>query len=430
MAKKNVIQIDMYTETDTKQSRKKSAKYSPKKEKWEFTSRLKRNAFGWRSSRLACKRVKEAVSEIKKVSKKNPVLAGEGGVLFIEKVVPAIQNVNSSSGAMGTAVRNAVADVIPIIAEAPVSAEILDKWRERVWTAFGDDGYGYLNCIGDHWGDLCESKKIASEYADTLLPALRSSWATKGSRYFHGTYACLSCMLKAERYNEIIELIDLAPYLSWDFRKYGVTALVQLGKADEALQYAENSRGINDYSPVPMAIACEKILIDAGRRQEAYEKYGRIANLANSNLTTFRAIARTYPEKDKQEILQDLIGEDRENGGKWFATAKSLGMFNLAIELVRESPCEPKTLNRAAEKFMDENPEFAMNCALLSLRWIADGFGYESTGADVFKAQSLALKAAEHINKTAQTKKAIAELCEINPSYNFVRDVLQKYLTE
>ena len=48
------------------------------KHKWEFGSRLRRNSFGWRSSKLAVQRVKEAVSEIKKVNRKDPVTAAEG----------------------------------------------------------------------------------------------------------------------------------------------------------------------------------------------------------------------------------------------------------------------------------------------------------------------------------------------------------------
>ena len=39
--------------------------------KWEFSSRLRRNAFGPRSQ-VPMKRIQEAVSEIKKISRKDP----------------------------------------------------------------------------------------------------------------------------------------------------------------------------------------------------------------------------------------------------------------------------------------------------------------------------------------------------------------------
>ena len=41
-----------------------------KRHKWTFTARFRRNAFGWNGSRLACQKIKEAVSEIKKVARK------------------------------------------------------------------------------------------------------------------------------------------------------------------------------------------------------------------------------------------------------------------------------------------------------------------------------------------------------------------------
>ena len=41
--------------------------------KWLFKARFRRGAFGWRSQ-PAIKRVKEAVSEIKKVARRDPVL--------------------------------------------------------------------------------------------------------------------------------------------------------------------------------------------------------------------------------------------------------------------------------------------------------------------------------------------------------------------
>ncbi len=54
------------------------------KHTWTFRARFRRHAFGWRSQ-PAIKRIKEAVSEIKKAVRKDPVLGGEGAVLFLEK---------------------------------------------------------------------------------------------------------------------------------------------------------------------------------------------------------------------------------------------------------------------------------------------------------------------------------------------------------
>src|ERR1044071_2897037 len=93
--------------------------------KWIFRTRFRRHAFGWRSQH-AIKRIKEAVSEIKKAAYKDPLLGAEGAVLFFEKVSPAIEQVDSSSGAIGTAVNNAIDELVPIIAGAPADAALRD----------------------------------------------------------------------------------------------------------------------------------------------------------------------------------------------------------------------------------------------------------------------------------------------------------------
>jgi hypothetical protein len=98
-------------------------------------------------------------------------------------------------------------------------------------------------------------------------------------------------------------------------------------------------------------------------------------------------------------ILRDLIAEVPGDEGKWFATAKDLGELDLAIELVSKSPCDPKTLNRAAAKYLESNPEFAMNSALASLRWLCEGYGYEITNFDVIDAHRFCMTAAKKIGK-------------------------------
>src|SRR5690606_18064756 len=93
------------------------------KHKWVFTNRFRRHAFGWRST-VAVQRVKEAVKEIKSVARKDPVSGAEGAVLFLEKVSPALEHVDSSSGAIGTAVNNAIEALVPIIALSPVEEKV------------------------------------------------------------------------------------------------------------------------------------------------------------------------------------------------------------------------------------------------------------------------------------------------------------------
>jgi hypothetical protein len=97
--------------------------------KWAFAARFRRHAFGWRSQ-PAVQRVREAAAEIQKLANKGPALAAAGAVLFLEKVSPALEQVDSSSGAIGTAVNHAIETCAKIIAEAPVDDETRDRWLE------------------------------------------------------------------------------------------------------------------------------------------------------------------------------------------------------------------------------------------------------------------------------------------------------------
>jgi hypothetical protein len=128
----------------------------------------------------------------------------------------------------------------------------------------------------------------------------------------------------AERYQDLLDLLALDRKPFWHYRRYGVEALLAMGKKSEALQYAEASRGLNQPDSA-IDQACEEILISSGLHDEAYRRYGLRAAQGNSYLARFRAVAKRYPMKDASGILARISspltpGEE----GKWFATAKEL----------------------------------------------------------------------------------------------------------
>ncbi len=122
--------------------------------KWEFKTRFRRHAFGWRSQ-PAILRTKQAVTEIKKVGRTDPFLAADGAVSFIERISPALERVDSSSGAIGTAVNHALSDLVPIIANSPADVDVRDAWLERLLEALQADEMPYIEALGDYWGKLC-----------------------------------------------------------------------------------------------------------------------------------------------------------------------------------------------------------------------------------------------------------------------------------
>lgn len=137
------------------------------KHKWTFAARFRRQAFGWRSQ-PAIQRIKEAVSEIKAAARKDPLLAAEGAILLLEKLSPALEQVDSSSGAIGTAVNNAIAALVPIITEAPAGENLRRQWLDRLWKAIEEEDMPYIELLPEHWGILCNSLDLASQWADEL----------------------------------------------------------------------------------------------------------------------------------------------------------------------------------------------------------------------------------------------------------------------
>lgn len=371
--------------------------------------------------------MKQAVSEIKKVGRTDPVLAAEGAVAFIERISPALEQVDGSSGAIGTAVNNALAELVPIIAHAPADDKTRDGWLEQLWAAHEADRMPYIERLGDHWGELCASKERAGCWADRLLGITRMALSPDpGLRgHFHGTSACLSALFFAERYQEIIELVA-AERIIWPYKRWAVKALAAMGKKAEAIQYAESCR-CPWASDGDIDALCEEILLSSGLVDEAYRRYGVRCHRGGTYVATFRAVARKYPHKKPSEILGDLVKSTPGDEGKWFAAAKEAGLYDEAIELARRTPCDPKTLTRAARDLVDEQPAFAEQAGLLALHWLVQGYGYEITGPDVWAAYASTLKAAEKNGTARETRERIKKMVGESPD-GFVAQILGREL--
>lgn len=135
-------------------------------------------------------------------------------------------------------------------------------------------------------------------------------------------------------------------------------------------------------------------MLETGFADEAYSRYAVGATYATTKLATFKAIVKKYPHMSRETILRDLVGSQPGNEGKWFAEAKNAGFFELAIELANRSPSDPRMLIRAAKDYAVERPEFALAARMTSLRRIANGWGYDITGANVLDAYATVMAAA------------------------------------
>lgn len=379
---------------------------------WAFKARFRRSAFGWRGDRLAIGRIQEALSEINTVARHDPATAADGAVLFLEKLSPALCQVDGSSGALGQAARDAVDLLAPLIAQAPVDEAQRRRWLDRLYQAIQEDDPPYIETLGDYWGDLCATEALASAWADHLLPTLRSVLEAKrkGSyAFFSGTSLCYSALFKAGRHDEILTLLAQDGKTIWPYRVWGGRVLASRGQIDEAIDYVTDHSGItrNDYQ---VAWFAEDLLLNAGRRQEAFERYALLANQAHTHLATYRALAKKYPEIPASDLLDRLVASTPATPGKWFATAKTLKLYAEATRLAWASPCDPKTLLRAARDNIVKQPAFAMESALAALHWMAQGHGYELTTSEPVQALQLANEAAAACQQPQRVQAVIEEV--------------------
>lgn len=372
--------------------------------------------------------MREAVAEIKKVSKKHPVLAAEGAVIFFERVSPAIEQVDGSSGSMGTAVNSAIEALVPILVAAPADVFTREDWLTRLFDALQEDHMPYIEHLAESWGELCGSEEVASMWADRLLgiTTMALAPAEGGRGHYVGTSACLSALFRARRYDELVNLLEAERF--WDYKRWAVKAIAARGEPDTALRLAESSRS-PWASNASIDATCEDILLAAGRVDEAYAAYGLRASGRGTYLATFRAVAQKYPHKTATEVLADLVRSSPGHEGKWFAAAKDAGLLDEALAIARRSPCDPRTLARAARDHADTHPEFAIGAALASLEWLLQGYGYDITSADVWAPYRAALHAAERAGKAAEVRARIrAMVAAEGTGDRFVTKVLGREL--
>ncbi|MGA9547694.1 MAG: hypothetical protein WBS14_08475 [Rhodomicrobium sp.] len=346
----------------------------------------------------------------------NRVLGAEGAVIFLEEVSGALTHVDSSSGAIGTAVNRAIETLAPIIAQAPASDGVRDNWLERLWRAIEDDEIPYIELLPDHWGELCATAERASRWADRFIECVRLTWSPDFPRggFFKGTAACLSALFSAGRHDDLLKLLELAPYKFWHDRRWGVRALIAQGQTAAAIRYAEDTRGLNQ-SDSQISGACEEILLSQGLWREAYDRYALEANRQNTYVATFQAITSKYPQIEPKKILGGLVDASSGDRGKWFAAAKSAGLLTEAAELAQSSPCDPKTLTRATRDLSTSNPEFARTVGLAALKWLLCGYGYDITTLDIVNALDHTLEAARNSGSEADTMRKIQGLVDQHP---------------
>lgn len=143
-------------------------------QKWTFKPGVRAGAYSWKSSAKAIERLKSASSEIRAVARIDPVLAAEGVIALAQRIWPAFEHIDTSSGALGNAVRRTLEELVPVLIEAPADEKTRPKWLEQLREAIEDDGVDYLAPIADCFGQIAaypDLKNLHASYAGIWVMA-------------------------------------------------------------------------------------------------------------------------------------------------------------------------------------------------------------------------------------------------------------------
>lgn len=371
------------------------------KHKWAFKPSMRAGAYSWKSSAKAIARLKSARSEIRTVARTDPTTAAEGVIDLAQRIWPAFEHIDTSSGALGNAVRRTLEDLLPVLIEAPADEKTRAKWLERLREAIMDDGVDYLAPIADCFGKIATYPALMNLHADRDLDMIEAAWSDH-ARYIHvatGTLT-LSCLLEAGRYDELLELLDRKKTRLWFDEKFGAEALLRQGREADALARAQalllDER--RQWGHVEIAQFCERILVSQGREEEAYRRFGLPSASGNTYLAMWRDLVKRYPDLDARRILEDLI-DIHGSKGKWFAAAKTARFLDIAVECAAHYGAAPATLIRAARDLKRREPSFAMQVALQAIRHLVQGRGYEPSPLDIDEAVEHLMVAAEQLGE-------------------------------
>jgi hypothetical protein len=104
--------------------------------KWAFQAVLPGASIPAGLLSAGIERLEQDVSEIRSVAQRDPILAADGAVSLMERIWPAFEHIDTSSGALGGAVYCTLSEMIAVIA-APPEPRRKRKRAAAGWIACG-----------------------------------------------------------------------------------------------------------------------------------------------------------------------------------------------------------------------------------------------------------------------------------------------------
>lgn len=386
--------------------------------RWAFSAGMRTGMFGCRGSAKAIDRLKLARSEIMAVNRADPVIAAEGVVLLAERIWPTFAHIDTSTGALGGAAHRTFDDLVPVLIDAPADQATRAAWLERLREAILDDGVDYLAPISDRFGQIAAFPALMRLHAERDMDLIAQAWSDH-ARFAHvaTTTLTLSCLLEAGRHDELLALLALRKTRLWFDEKFAAAALLRQGREDEALARASAFLD-GDRQPwgrSEIARFCEAVLVRQGKTDEAYHRFGLPFATGNTWLAMWRDLVRRHPDRDARGMLGDLIARHGRKG-KWFATAKTAGYLDIALDCAADNDAEPATLIRAARDFAAGNPAFAVQVALQAIVHLLSGRGYESSPVEIDLAVDHLMAASRRLDRRGWAIEQLRHLVQSGPA--------------
>ena len=369
--------------------------------RWHFEPDFIELRFGWQAEKKAAHAVHAAALELQRAE---PASRREGALLLLERLWPAVQQVNRAPGHLDEAIERALATVLPLLAPAT------EPELERLWTAIERDWGGLLTPVGAAWGALCGDREAAARWAERLERKVRRQWSADPSDRCPAAVPYLASLEALGRRDALLAALSVGAPDTWAVRRFGARALGARQGADAAIEYALASTTGSPADQAERAAFCEEALLTERRDDEAYARFALDATHRHTHLDRFRALHEKYPARDANLMLEDLVAATPGDEGKWFATAHRLDRFDRALALAAASPADPKVLLRAARDHAADRPEFALEAAVLALRWLASGRVYKATDARIDEAADRSLTLAAALDLTDPVRARLAEL--------------------
>jgi hypothetical protein len=191
----------------------------------------------------------------------------------------------------------------------------------------------------------------------------------------------------------------------------GAKALARQGSWDAAIVYAEVCRTPQGHDGRWIDRFCEVVCDQEWSGRRAYHRYGLKAAVGPTYLAIFRKTIKRYPERDRRQVLLDLI-DTRGDRSKWFAAAKEAGFLDVALAGAWNFAADPATHVRAARDFAAKEPKFAAGIGVVALGRLLNGGGYDPEVSLVREAFGHLTDAASRIGASDWAKERVRALVD------------------